>query len=106
MRWPWLLACLSDLAPHLLTGVADAFALVGLGLAELADVGSDLAHQLLVDAGDAEPRRPVDRGRDAVGRLEHDRVRVAELELQLRRAPGQHSVADAVDLELLLVAIG
>ena len=45
-----LLGGLAGLADDPLAGVADAFALVGLGLADLADVGGDLADQLLVDA--------------------------------------------------------
>jgi hypothetical protein len=53
VRSPWLLTSLSDLAADVLAGVADALALVRLGLAELADVGGDLADELLVDA-----RRP------------------------------------------------
>ena len=44
------LTSLSDLAADVLAGVADALALVGLGLAQLADVRGDLADQLLVDA--------------------------------------------------------
>ena len=41
-----------------------------------------------------------------VGGVERDVVGVAELELQLRGALGQHAVADAHDLEPLLVALG
>ena len=51
---PWLLTSLSDLAADVLAGVAHALALVRLGLAELADVGGDLADVLLVDALDRE----------------------------------------------------
>ena len=49
-----LLARLSGLAADDLAGVAHALALVRVGLAELADVGGDLADLLLVDA-----RRPM-----------------------------------------------
>src|SRR3954470_17364572 len=100
------LTSLSDLAADVLAGVPDALALVRLGLAELADVGGDLADQLLVDALDAEAGLVLDRERDAVGRVEDDRVAVAELELQLGGALGQDAVAHAHDLELLLVALG
>src|SRR5262245_40318622 len=40
---------LPDLPRDVLVAVADALALVGLGRAALADVGGDLADQLLVD---------------------------------------------------------
>src|SRR3712207_374075 len=100
------LTCLSDLASDLLAGVPDALALVGLGLAQLADVGCDLTDELLVDALDREAGGVLHREGDAFGCVERDRVGVAELELQLRRALGEHAVADADDLEALLVALG
>src|SRR6476620_3813740 len=100
------LTSLSDLAADLLARVADALALVGLGLAQLADLGGRLTDELLVDASDAEPGRTLDGEGDAVGRVERDRVAVAELELQLGRALGQHPVTHADDLEPLLVAVG
>ena len=50
-----LLGCLPGLAHDPLAGIADALALVGLGLAQLADVGGDLADLLLVDALDDDP---------------------------------------------------
>ena len=87
-------------------GVTDALALVGLRLAQLADLGRDLTHELLVDADDAELGRALGGERDALGGVEHDRVAVAELELELRGALGQHAVTHAHDLELLLVALG
>ena len=101
-----ILTSLSDLAADLLAGVPDALALVGLGLAELADVRCHLADGLLVDALDREPGRALDGERDAVGGVEDDRVAVAERELELRRALGHDAVADADDLEPLLVALG
>src|SRR6201999_2928461 len=76
------LTSLSDLAANVFAGVAHALALVGLRLAQLANVGGDLAHQLLVDALDTEPGGALDGERDAVGSVERDRVRVAQLELQ------------------------
>ena len=57
VRSPWSLTSLSDLAADVLAGVPHALALVGLGLAQLADVGGDLADLLLVDALDTEPGR-------------------------------------------------
>src|SRR3978361_372654 len=100
------LASLSDLATNPLTRVPHALALVGLGLAKLADVGGDLADELLVDALDAEAGGAVDGEGDAVGGVERGRVAVAELERQLGGALGEQAVADADDLELLLVALG
>src|SRR3546814_6715499 len=44
-----LLARLSGLLGYVLASVPDALALVGLGLADLADVGGDLAERLLAD---------------------------------------------------------
>src|SRR5713226_322317 len=49
-----LLPCLAGLAQDALAGVADALALVGLGLADLADVGRHLADQLLVGPPDGD----------------------------------------------------
>src|SRR5207302_5731214 len=48
------LAGLPGLAQNLLALVANALALVRLGLATLADVGGDLAHELLVGAAHRE----------------------------------------------------
>ena len=53
-----LLAGLAGLAQDALALVADALALVGLGLADGADVGGDLADDLLVDAVDDDLGRP------------------------------------------------
>src|SRR3954453_9025771 len=105
MRSPWSLTGLSDLAADVLAGVTDALALVGLGLAELADVGGHLADELLVDARDAEPGRAVHREGDAGGGVEDDRVAVAELELEGGGALGQAAVADAHYLEPLLIGV-
>src|SRR5262245_31716178 len=91
---------LAGLAEDALVGVADALALVGLGLADLADVGRHLADELLVGAldGDAGGRRYLER--DALGGVDRDRVREAELQLELRRPLGDGAVADADDLEI------
>src|SRR5690242_13420633 len=97
---------LSDLAADVLACVTHALALVRLRLAQLADVGGNFADQLLVDAHDTELRLRLDGEGDALRSLEVDHVRVAELELQLRGALGEHPVTDSDDLELLLVAVG
>src|SRR5947209_20322078 len=49
------LAGLAGLAADALAGVANALALVRLGLPGGADASRDLAHQLLVDADDRQP---------------------------------------------------
>src|SRR6185437_8074383 len=109
--WRWRKWCqpsltrLPDLAADDLTRVANALALVRVGLAQLADVGRGLADQLLVDAGDREPRGRVDGERDAVRRRDHHGVAEPERELQ-RAALERDAVTDAVDLEPLLVASG
>ena len=59
--------------------VANAFAFVRLGRAQPADLGGDLADGLLVDAVDVHLGRALDRERDALGALNDDRMRVAEL---------------------------
>src|SRR5262249_24639704 len=81
-----LLRGLAGLSQHALVGVTDALALVRLRLADLADVGCDLADGLLVGApyDDARRRRYLER--DALGRVDVHRVREAELELDARRA--------------------
>src|SRR5581483_4250472 len=99
-----LLSCLSGLAPDDFALVAHALALVGLGLADLADVGGGLADLLLVDARDDEPGRGLDRERDAVRRRYDDGVAEAEGELQVA-ALGLHAVAGADYLERLGVAL-
>src|SRR5690242_17576966 len=85
---------LPGLPEHPLVGVADALALVGLGLADLADVGGDLADELLVGA----PHRDAGRRRDLeghpVGGVDVDRVREPELQLELGRALGDGPVPD------------
>jgi len=92
--------CGADLAR-----VADALALVGLRLAQLADVRSDLAHGLLGDAADGQLVVALDLERDAGGRLHGDRVRVAQGEGHARPG-GLHAVAGADHLEALRVALG
>src|SRR5919204_4029739 len=96
---------LPDLPGHVLALVADALALVGLRRALLADVGGDLADLLLGDAPDDHARGLGHLELDAVRRLDGDRVRVAERELEVL-ALELRAVADALDLQALLEAVG
>src|SRR5215469_11123015 len=100
-----LLTSLSDLAADLLALVAHALALVGIGLAELADVGGNLAHLLLVDALNDEPGGRLDPEADPVRGCHWHRVTEAKGELQVA-APGLDPVADADDFQGLPVALG
>src|SRR5829696_2277721 len=77
-RRPCSLAGLAGLAHDALAGVADALALVGLGLADLADVGRHLAHRLLVDPGDDDAGGGRHLEGDAVRGLDEHRVAEAE----------------------------
>src|SRR5919112_475522 len=61
------LTCLSDLATDVLSRVANALALVRLGLAQLADLRRRLADELLVDALDAEAGGALDGEGDPLG---------------------------------------
>src|SRR4051812_20920933 len=79
-----LLTGLSDLAAHVLARVPHALALVRLRLADLADVGGDLADLLLVDALHREAGRSLDDEGDALRRVDRDRVAEPERELQVR----------------------
>src|SRR5436309_2135889 len=82
--------------------VADALALVRLGLADLPDVGGGFPDLLLVDPGDDETCRCLDREADALRRLHGDGVAEPERELEVR-ALGLHAVTGADDLEGLAV---
>src|SRR5688572_1920574 len=99
-----LLTSLSDLAPDLLARVPNALTLVRLGPAQLADRRGDLADLLLVDTRDRELGRGLDGEVDTRRRLDDDRVAESKNELQVL-ALGLHPVADANDLELLLVTL-
>ena len=98
-------AAFPALREHSFVGVAHALALVGLGLAELADVGGDLAHLFLVDALDDDPRRDGHLEGDAFGGVDDDGVGEAERELERVRAPRRGAIAHADDLELLGEAV-
>src|SRR5579859_6054838 len=99
-----MLLLLAFLAADLLAGVADALALVGLGRADLADARGHLADQLLVDPADADLGLAGRGEADAVGRLDVDLVREAELH---GKRPALHlrAIADADELKHLLVAL-
>src|SRR5438045_7441467 len=77
------LAGLAGLAADLLAGVANALALVRLGLAGRADPGGDLADELLVDAEDGQPGRVLDLEADPGRRIDLNGVAVSEVELEL-----------------------
>src|SRR5688572_9641274 len=94
---------LAGLAADALAFVLDALALVRLGRALLTDVGRHLADQDLVDPGDQDLGRALGRKRDALGRRELDRVRVAELQDELL-AVHVGAITGAGDLERLLEA--
>src|SRR5262245_43703363 len=91
---------LAGLAEDALVGVADALALVRLGLADLADVGRHLADQLLVGTQHRDPGRRRDLEGDPLGRVDQDGMREAELQLDLGRALRGRAVPDVDDLEL------
>src|SRR5690606_21406147 len=95
---------LSGLATHDLARVADTLALVGLRLADLADVRGCLADSLLRDATHGELVGALDREGDTGRRVDEDRVRETEGELD-RAALLLHAVTGADDLEALGVAL-
>jgi hypothetical protein len=97
---------LAGLADDVLTEVAHTLALVGLRLAQLADVGGHLAHDLLVGAlhRDAVGGGHVEG--DALGGLHLDGVAETEGEVERVGALGGGAVAHADDLELLDEAVG
>src|SRR5690606_28547727 len=100
------LAGLASLAADVLVDVADALALVRLGLAPRTDVGGHLADELLVDAVDLDAGRLGHRELDAVRRVDHHRVREPEGQLDLVLALRGGPVADADDVELLAEPLG
>ena len=85
--------------------VANALALVRLRLAGAADLGGELADLLLVRALDHDRRRVGQFDRHAIGRRQLDRVGIADRQHD-RLLVHAGLVADALDLELLLVALG
>src|SRR6185295_11619016 len=99
------LSPLPHLAGDVLAAVADSLALVRLRRAALADVGGDLADELLVDAPHDDLGRLRHLELDALGSLDRDRMRVAQRQLEVL-ALELGPVADALDLEPLLEALG
>ena len=63
------LAGFAFLADDILANIADALALVRLGRADTADLGSELADLLLVDTGDAEMQSILQLDLDGIGVL-------------------------------------
>src|SRR2546423_1336669 len=98
------LGTLADLSADVLALVADSLALVRLGRAHLANLGGRLADDLFVGSLDNDLRRRRDLEGDAGARLDHDGVRVADVELEVGALEGG-AVADALDLETLLEAL-
>src|SRR3546814_468209 len=101
--WPLLL--LAFLAQDDRVGVLHAVALVGRGRTVAADLRRHLADLLAIGAGDGDGGRLLaldgDAFRDRIGDV------VAEAELQVQGAAlHRRTIADAVDLQLLLEAFG
>ena len=86
-------------------GVLDALALVGFRRSLGSDVGSKLANLLLVDAVDDDLVGSRNLNGDAVDLFHVHKVRETKVHNELVAFLGS-SVADAVDLELLLEALG
>src|SRR5215218_6882543 len=103
-RWSFLVSIsvssllLRFLDRHLLVDVADALALVGLRRPQRTHLGGDLADGLAVETLDDDLglRRALDL--DAGRHLFRDRVRVADLQIELRALRGG-AVADADQCE-------
>src|SRR5207247_3794840 len=93
-----------DLSADVLALVPDALALVRLRRPHLADLRGDLTDLLLVDALDPDLGRCRHLEGDAEWRLDRDRMRVADVELE-RRPAQRRAVADALDLEALFEAL-
>src|SRR3954467_14558384 len=99
------LGTLTNLPAHELALVADPLALVGLGRADLANLCGGLADHLLVGALDDDLRRGRHLEGHAGARLHRHRVGVADLQLEVA-ALERSAVADTLDLEALLEALG
>src|SRR5579884_1383391 len=93
-----------------LTGVANALAFVGFGLADTANLCRDFANQLLVDATDAHSGGfggridTFDVERDTGGGLHLDGMRVTYLNDKIL-AHLRGTIADAVNFQFLFIAI-
>src|SRR5258708_13096784 len=97
------LAGLTGLAADVFARVLHALRLVRVRDAQRADLRGDLADDLLVRTGDANLLRRLEREADAGRRIDLDRVRVAERELQLL-ARERRPVPGSPDLEAAHVA--
>src|SRR5438094_3584647 len=96
---PPLLDGLAFLADHPLVGVADAFAFIGFGRIEGADLGSDLADDLPIRTFNGQLGvfldRDLDLGRNGI----NDRMRITETQID-GIALNSSLETDALDLEL------
>src|SRR5258708_10675033 len=97
------LAGLTGLAADVFARVLHALRLVRVRDAQRADLRGDLADDFLVRTGDAHLLRRLQREADAGRRIDLDRVRVAERELQLL-AGQRRPVAGTADLEVADIA--
>src|SRR5665811_2552840 len=86
--------------------VSHALAFVRLRLAQLADIGCNLADLLLVDPMDGELRCRLDGEGHTLGSLERHRMAEAEAQFDGRRALCDNAVADTDEFEFLLVPLG
>src|SRR6476660_6118095 len=103
MARPLLL--LAFLTEDVLVQISHALALVGLGRTVTADLGSDMANFLLVDASHHDLGRLRRRNRDSFRNRKAHVVGKSELQLQ-RLTLDRGAVAHAGDLQLLLESFG
>src|SRR5262245_37420539 len=94
---------LARLPSHDFVAVLDALLVVRLGLARPAHLRRELADRVLVRALDGDRRRRRARHGQALGNREFDRVREPDDQRELL-ARDLRAVADAADVEVLLVA--
>ena len=99
------LAGFAFLADDILANIADALALVRLGRADTADLGSELADLLLVDTGDAEMQSILQLDLDGIGVLKLNGMREAQGQGQLAALLGG-TIADALNFQILAEALG
>src|SRR6266550_203985 len=95
------LRALADFPANVLAFVADALALVWLGRAHLSDLCRGLSDLLLVDALDDDLRIGRNLERDPLRRLDHNWMRIADVQPEIR-ALQSGAVADSLQLETLL----
>src|SRR5690349_9723157 len=77
------LARFAELPPDALAFEADALAFIRFGRPDVADLRGELSDLLLVRAAHGDLVRAFHGDRDAGGRLDHDRMREADLQRQL-----------------------